>query len=91
MAGRPNGTVGKLQAASRTNCDAARQLPRLTNALAEANCNCRDAVANESAEARKRRTSASAACQLHLLVRPHRRQRADELLSNRCEKDGKLF
>jgi hypothetical protein len=33
---RPNGTVGKLQAASRTNCDAARQLPRLTNALAEA-------------------------------------------------------
>jgi hypothetical protein len=25
--------------------DAARQLPRLTIALAEANCNCRDAVA----------------------------------------------
>ena len=29
----------------RAKSDAARQLPRLTIALAEANCNCRDAVA----------------------------------------------
>ena len=33
--------------ASRTISDAARPLPRLTNALAEANCNGRDAVAPE--------------------------------------------
>jgi hypothetical protein len=37
--GRPNGTVAKLRAAPHTNGDAARQLPRLTNALEEANCN----------------------------------------------------
>jgi hypothetical protein len=42
---RPNGTVAKLRAALQANCDAARQLPRLTNALEEVICNCRDAVA----------------------------------------------
>jgi hypothetical protein len=36
---RPNDPAGKLQAASRANGDAARQLPRLTIALAEANYN----------------------------------------------------
>ena len=66
----PNGTLAKLQAASRTDCDAARQLPRLTIALAEAIGNCRDAVANVSAEALQRRANASAVCQLQLVVSP---------------------
>jgi hypothetical protein len=45
----PNGTLAKLRAAPHASGDAARPLPRLTIALAEANCNGRDAVANESA------------------------------------------
>jgi hypothetical protein len=48
---RPNGTVAKLRAAPHTNRDAARQLPRLINALEEAICNWRDAVANAGAGA----------------------------------------
>jgi hypothetical protein len=44
----PNGTVAKLRAALHATCDAARQLLRLTIALAEAICNCRDAVAQMS-------------------------------------------
>ena len=58
----PNGTLAKLQAASHTNGDAARPLPRLTMHSEEANCNGRDAVANESAEALQRRAKASAVC-----------------------------
>jgi hypothetical protein len=68
----PNDTLAKLQTASHTSGDAARPLPRLTNALAEAICNGRDAVANESAEALQRRARESAVCQLQLVVRPHR-------------------
>ena len=56
----PNDTLAKLQAAPHTSGDAARPLPRLTIALAEAICNGRDAVANESAEALQRRAKASA-------------------------------
>jgi hypothetical protein len=41
----PNDTPNQLRAATRAKSDAARQLPRLTIALAEAICNCRDAVA----------------------------------------------
>jgi hypothetical protein len=65
----PNDTLAKLQAAPHTSGDAARPLPRLTNVLAEATCNGRDAVANESAEALQRRASVSAVCQLQLVVR----------------------
>jgi hypothetical protein len=43
--GAPNDTPNQLRAATRARSDAARQLPRLTIALAEAICNCRDAVA----------------------------------------------
>ena len=68
MVRRPNETLAKLQAASHTSGDAARPLPRLTNALAEATCNGRDAVANESAEALQRRAKESAVCQLQLVV-----------------------
>jgi len=56
-----NGTLNQLQAAPHANGDAARPLPRLTIALAEANCNGRDAVANELAEALQRRAKVSAA------------------------------
>jgi hypothetical protein len=66
---RPNGTVAKLRAASHTNSDAARQLPRQTFRMAGATCNWRDAVANESAEALQRRAKVSAVRQLQLLVR----------------------
>jgi hypothetical protein len=59
-----------MQAASHASGDAARPLPRLTIALAEANCNGRDAVANESTEALQRRAKESAVCQLQLVVRP---------------------
>jgi hypothetical protein len=38
--------------------------------LEEANCNGRDAVANESAEALQRRAREPAVCQLQLVVRP---------------------
>jgi hypothetical protein len=41
----PNGPTVHLHDASTCQGDAARQLPRLTIALAEAICNCRDAVA----------------------------------------------
>jgi hypothetical protein len=64
-----NGTLAKLQAAPHASRDAARPLPRLTIALAEAICNGRDAVANESAEALQRRAKASAVRQLQLVVR----------------------
>jgi hypothetical protein len=64
-----NDTLAKLQAAPHANCDAARQLPRLKIQSQEATCNCRDAVANESAEALQRRAKGSAACQLQLVVR----------------------
>jgi hypothetical protein len=64
----PNDTLAKLQAAPHANSDAARPLPRLTIALAEAICNGRDAVANESAEALQRRAKVSAVCQLQLVV-----------------------
>jgi hypothetical protein len=57
---RANGTLAKLRAAPHASGDAARPLPRLTIALAEANCNGRDAVANESAEALQRRAKISA-------------------------------
>jgi hypothetical protein len=43
--GPANDTPNQLRAATRAESDAARQLPRLTIALAEAICNCRDAVA----------------------------------------------
>jgi hypothetical protein len=66
---RPNDTLAKLQAAPHTSGDAARPLPRLTIALAEAICNGRDAVANEAAEALQRRAKESAVCQLQLIVR----------------------
>jgi hypothetical protein len=69
---RPNDTLAKLQAAPHASGDAARPLPRLTIALAEAICNGRDAVANESAEALQRRAKGSAVCQLQLVVRPRR-------------------
>jgi hypothetical protein len=36
---RANDTLAKLQAATHTSSDAARQLPRLTKRSAEANCN----------------------------------------------------
>jgi hypothetical protein len=51
---QPNGTLAKLRTAPHASGDAARPLPRLTIALTEANCNGRDAVANE----RPRRFSA---------------------------------
>ena len=61
----PNESPNQLQAAPHASGDAARPLPRLTIALAEAICNGRDAVANESAEALQRRAKISAVCQLH--------------------------
>jgi hypothetical protein len=67
LAGPANGTLAKLQAAPHASSDAARPLPRLTNALEETNCNGRDAVANESAEALQRRAKISAVCQLQLV------------------------
>jgi hypothetical protein len=42
----PNGTLAKLRTAAHASGDAARPLPRLTIALAEATCNGRDAVAH---------------------------------------------
>jgi hypothetical protein len=56
----PNGTLAKLQAAPHTSGDAARPLPQLKMNSAEATCNGRDAVANESTEALQRRAKASA-------------------------------
>jgi hypothetical protein len=67
---RANDTLAKLQTASHASGDAARPLPRLKIALAEAICNGRDAVANGSAEALQRRAKESAVCQLQLVVRP---------------------
>jgi len=58
---RPNGTLNQLQAAPRASGDAARPLPRLKMYSAGVNCNGRDAVANESAEALQRRAKVSAA------------------------------
>jgi hypothetical protein len=64
---RPNGTVAKLRAASHTNSDAARQLPRQTLVWRE-----RSATgvtpSHTLVQARKRRTSVSAVRQLQLLV-----------------------
>jgi hypothetical protein len=64
----PNGTLAKLRTAPHASGDAARPLPRLTTALAEVNCNGRDAVANESAEALQRRATEPAVRQLQLVV-----------------------
>ena len=50
-----NGTLNQLQAAPHASGDAARPLPRLKMYSAGVNCNGRDAVANESAEALQRR------------------------------------
>jgi hypothetical protein len=64
----PNDPLAKLQTAPHTSGDAARPLPRPTMHSEEANCNGRDAVANESTEALQRRAKESAVCQLQLVV-----------------------